>query len=260
MQRLFVYGSCVGGDTANVFPEDWDRPTYIARQSIISAAFGPTNVDGDVELTSTFQKSMLEGDISSSAFLRLPNELDSHDALLLDIVDERLGVYEVSPGEYLTRSMELIGSKLIEKQASAPRLIEFATEEHWALWTQSVDKLFRIILESKTPAFALVPPWAESSVQGEKISWHQVPVETMNKKYERYYKYLGDCGFTLVTVPPHEAMSDVRHKWGLAPFHFTNAVYESLRDQILETLSSPSGFRSNSMDSVVSRELPRDGN
>ncbi|TDU22335.1 hypothetical protein EDF61_11021 [Arthrobacter sp. JUb115] len=238
MPRAFIYGSCVGGDTANVFPSEWDRPTYVARQSIISAAFGPTEVVGDIELTSAFQRSMLEGDIEATAFPRLRQELPMHDALILDIVDERLGVYELAPGEYLTRSMELISSKLIGKQPVMPRLIDFGSDEHWGLWSRSVDSLVDVVKDSGIPVFAVLPPWSKKSIQGADLAWHSVSVESMNNKYARYNEYLVQCDFTIVTVPDDEALGDAEHKWGLAPFHYTDSVYESLRDQILAGVSS----------------------
>lgn len=238
MPKVFIYGSCVGGDTANVFPSNWDRPTYVARQSIISAAFGATPVEGEIELTSAFQRSMLEGDIEATAFPRLRQELPTHDALILDIVDERLGVYELAPGKYLTRSMELISSKLIGKQSVAPRLIEFGSDEHYGLWTRSVDMLVDVVKQSEIPVFAVLPPWSKKSIQGEDLTWHSVSVDLMNNKYARYNEYLVQCDFTVVTVPDEEALGDAEHKWGLAPFHYTDSVYESLRDQILAGVTS----------------------
>lgn len=238
MPKIFIYGSCLTRDTKNFFPEDWKAPTYIARQSLISASSGVTEIVGESKLSSAFQNRMIQYDIEGSAFEKLEESLDAHDLFLVDFVDERRGVFEIGPGKYVTRSYEMTNSGLMKQQCEAPRWIDFGTDEHFKLWCSAFDAMMDIISSKNVPMMAVVPPWAEKNCKGEPLTYKNGPVSTINATYKRYNSYVAGKRIATVGVSPETAVAEVNHQWGPATFHFVDDVYEKLAEQILDLYSN----------------------
>ncbi|MGP5411940.1 DUF6270 domain-containing protein [Glutamicibacter ardleyensis] len=236
MFKAFIYGSCVARDTMNFFSESWERPTYFARQSMISAASRRAAVTGSIDLESPFQTRMVKNDIAGSAMDGIQKSLTGHDVMLIDLIDERRGVYQIGGGGYVTHTAELAKSKLMTRQSVKPKVIPFGTDLHWNLWSKSAEMIASEIQVRDVRCIVVAPPWASISSAGDELLWMSSPVHEMNHKYNRYYKYLSNLGFDVVTVPESDAVGDANHQWGLSPFHYVESVYLSLRDQIIERL------------------------
>ncbi|MDQ0095956.1 hypothetical protein J2T21_003870 [Paeniglutamicibacter psychrophenolicus] len=65
----------------------------------------------------------------------------STDWIVIDLVDERLGVYPYSNGGFLTFSNELNQSRLMPQMKGRGPFITFGTDEHFELWTKAADIL-----------------------------------------------------------------------------------------------------------------------
>ncbi|MNW26741.1 hypothetical protein D3C74_35180 [compost metagenome] len=234
MPKMFIYGSCLTRDTKNFFPDDWKATTYIARQSLISASSGVTEVSGKSKLTSAFQNRMIQHDIEGAAFEILEESLKDHDLLLLDFVDERRGVFEVGAGKYVTRSYEMINSGLMKQQKETPRWVDFGTEEHFRLWCAAFDAMMDLIKHKNVPVMAVVPPWAMVNDEGKELVYKENPVSAVNASYERYNRYVVQNGVATVSVSQDTAVAATNHQWGPATFHFVDHVYEELAEKILE--------------------------
>ncbi|SDX17839.1 hypothetical protein SAMN04487912_10848 [Arthrobacter sp. cf158] len=230
---LFIYGSCVSRDTYPFLDKDWTIVEYVARQGMISAASPRGVLRGESALTSKFQNQCVRNDIRSSLFATIDKAASETDLFVLDLVDERLGVYELGGGSYITQSWELGESKLLQQQDIEPRLIAFGSEEHFKLWSQSASVVIRKIKDTGRPILVLAPEWSESSDSGHAdLIYRGLYAATYNKVYQRYFDHLRAEGCTVLSIGQDTVKAAAGHQWGLAPYHYVDAVYHKMRDAI----------------------------
>lgn len=238
MPKMMIYGGCVSRDTKGIFPSDWTMETYIARQSVISAACGPVRLPGESNLTSQFQQRMVDGDIAGNALDTVASQLRNNDLFIFDLIIDRRGIFEVRPEEFVSRSDEMINSRLLKQQETEARWIDFGTEEHFHLWKKSVLQLLRIITASNTPTAFIAPKWAEVDSEGKELLYQTRPVAEWNATYARYNQVISDYGIPTIGISPELAVGDINHQWGLTPFHFVRPAYECIRSQLIEYYES----------------------
>lgn len=232
MPSMLIYGSCVSRDTKAHFP-DWEGPVYVARQSMISSDAGPVELRGESQLSSDFQNKMIRWDQLGNGFDLVLEALPRADLLLIDLVDERRGVWEITPDRFVTNSFELHQSRLIDAQSPAPRLVPFGTDEHFRLWSAAARTFVAEVQSSTTPAFVFAPAWATRSVGGKSMAYLQRSASEWNALYVRYHAFLAHLGLPLLTAPHHLTVADEQHVWGLEPFHYVRPFYEHMRDEVL---------------------------
>ncbi|GAA4283365.1 DUF6270 domain-containing protein [Brevibacterium daeguense] len=137
-QRIAIFGSCVSRDTCEYISGPIVE-AYVARQSAIVSLqpVGEATFSSD-SLDSPFQAKMYEGDQRGDAVQRLIGA--EPDVILIDLVDERRGVWQFPDGSFLTNSVEASRTGM---ESRAPelgaRLIEFGTDEHFSLWSRAFD-------------------------------------------------------------------------------------------------------------------------
>lgn len=232
--RLAVYGSCVSRDTVELLdPERFALVRYVARQSVISA-FAP-HAELDVSgLDSPFQARMLAGDAAGDVVERLA-EVDP-EMILWDLADERLGVLRSPEGAVVTRSIELLRSGHEEELRETWELVEFGTDEHFALWCAGVDAFLAAMREAGLlERLVLVQvPWATRSTTRAKVpSNFGVEPALANARYRRYYRHLRRLrSWPRVTLASLATRSDPDHRWGHAPFHYDAGTYRRMCRQI----------------------------
>lgn len=228
--RVFIAGSCVSRDTFNALPQDgYALIDYVARQSLISAARPPIAYPLDLSaIASRFQQRMVQGAMSGSLYESLGRHASDTDLVLVDLTDERAGVFEMPDGSYFTRSIELDGAGMTPQISDAStRYLRFGTDEHfevfgWAAQTLRAE-LDRLQLTDRT--LVLAPNWAEYAIDGQYSgdSYGYTPSDA-NYFQQRYVdlleNYLG-----LRTIRLADTRSDANHQWGLAPFHYAEPVY-----------------------------------
>ena len=157
--RIDVWGSCVSRDTLEYMP-DVEVGVYVARQSAIVSLEPAREIDIPYDrLESDFQKRMLTGDVRADVTDRLGGDVA---LVLIDLVDERRGVWEFPSSGYLTNSVEAfkVGIEDWGPQQGA-RLIEFGTDEHFDLWRNGFVMIMRQIGQSRIPVVLLDIAWAE---------------------------------------------------------------------------------------------------
>lgn len=235
----FIFGSCVSRDLARV-PENkeaFKQNQYVARQSWISAFSNPVEVPSvDSKLSSKFQKRMVEADFNSSFPVDLLSQTDI-DVLLLDLVDERLGVIAIGDS-FITNSYELRNSGW-KKSLKDPINIDFGTAKHLELWKEAADNLFKLLAENELlqKTFVIEANYADKSLQGDTFSHRKFPSEVRNEQYRPYYGYLREKGFNVLHVPKEYIVADKEHVWGLEPFHYVSEFYEFVTRRLLDNLS-----------------------
>ncbi len=231
-RRVFIYGSCVSRDAYEELPgrgEDHELIAYVARQSLLSADQDATaRLPEDLGLEHAFQERMVRSDWAGDLWERL-EDAEGLDLLVWDLVDERHGAYWFLDGGVVTRSVDIMGTGLMDLLPEE-QLIGFGTEDHLEAWSDAAEdfaeRLRAAGLFERT--VVLEVPWAEASLGGEPVpaSMGLAPQDA-NRLYAPYYARLRELGFDVLSVEG-PVYADPGHKWGLAPFHYAPEVYERI--------------------------------
>lgn len=240
MPKILIFGSCVSRDTRPFLGEDWSMLEYIARQSFISAASGRTRLQGSSKLTSAFQNTCLHNDFNGSFFTALAQRASETDLVVLDLVDERLGVQQLAGGGYVTNSWEFAMSGIAEENSQSLTLVDFATDEHFQLWCDAAEHVLKAISAAKLPVVVLAPAWALRSDNGKEMSYRGVAASTWNERYARYVDHLVALGVKVIRMPAEDVRASSSHQWGLEPFHYEDRVYETMQWEIKQYLADVS--------------------
>ena len=228
-----IHGSCVSRDLFNAQPHLGEISEYVARQSWLSAGNPwrrPAHPDG---LASSFRSRQLHGDFDGTGFERIAVALGRGDHLVLDLCDERLGVYVDLAGQCVTASQELKESLWYEHVREQGMYLPFGESEHLAAWTAAAlrlrDALARRHAMGRT--VLLAPDFADRDESGAAMAGSLGrSVHEWNEAYAPYYRAARELGFDVVRIRDVEA--DSGHRWGLAAFHYTGAVYAEAAREI----------------------------
>ncbi|MEX3611031.1 DUF6270 domain-containing protein [Rothia sp. LK2588] len=234
--RTFIYGSCVSRDTiAAARPGEFEIVGYVARQSLISMARNAFDSWPEgFRLESNFQQRVVQGDWLGNAWWVIPNNKDIIDLLLLDLTDERFGVYKRDESSIITRSIDMMGTDL-EHVAKNFELLPFGSDKHLDLFEESVTK-FSLLLKllglfEKTRVLRV--PWASTTENRQPTPASlDLTAEHANEIFPRYFAVLEKLGFQFIDVPIDQLHAYSSHQWGVAAFHYTPAVYESILEQL----------------------------
>lgn len=234
--RVLVYGSCVTRDMFELTdPTTWTLAGYVARQSVISAMgrLAPADLAAPGSL-SPFQARMLEADLRSTLPATVRRLAPTVDLVLWDLTDERLGVYRLADGSYVTRSVELVASGLDRTLQRTAEHLPLGGPEHLALWRQAADGLVAALRSEGLPVAVVAVPWAVRSDDGSAVpSSFGLPPEEANRLLEPYHRHLTEgLGLPSVAVPDGKVVAAADHRWGPAPFHYTRNTYELLRGSL----------------------------
>ena len=237
-----IYGSCVARDTAALKSGAWKIANYTARQSMISAVSGRASVEGSIELESSFQTRMVQADIAGTALDDLQKASVYSEAILIDIMDERLGVYAAGD-TYITKTWELEKSGILQHQTPPLRHINFGTDEHFDLWFAAAREVAVTVASYDVPAVVLAPALADHDLDGDPLDYMGASVESWNQRFDRYYTALEQLGLTVLRPPSTLAVADKAHQWGLAPFHYAPAMYEWFTAEIERVIAQHRALR-----------------
>ncbi|GGG64061.1 hypothetical protein GCM10011374_29510 [Kocuria dechangensis] len=235
MYRLSIYGSCVSRDTFEFLGPGFELSTYVARQSLISATTPAIELPGELELTSNFQRRAVSDDFASRAVVRLRGKIKETDLLLLDLVDERLGVLSWPGSRWVTRSSELKHSGVLGSLSHRPVHVAFGTSRHLQLWSVALQRFTHRLRHAGLLDRVVVvrAPWADVTVQGDALpSFAGHTIAEVNAMFERYYALLENLGYRSIELPSELAVSDREHRWTAAPYHYQKPAYEYLAQEI----------------------------
>ncbi len=226
VKSVLILGSCVSRDLVATSQGRLRTLSYVARQSWISAFSPPSPTPPHQSLESKFQIRNLEGDWASSAPSEFRSRARLADKVLLDLVDERDGVYVTKPGRFVTNSAELRRSGWLPR-AHGLRLVPFGSDEHFQLWEEAAAQMHCLLgeLGLAERSTLLATPFTDYADDGEVPRHANTPAEEWNRLFTRYYDTARRLGFTVVQLPQHLARSTTRHTWGPAPYHYVPEAY-----------------------------------
>ncbi|MGJ9402557.1 DUF6270 domain-containing protein [Arthrobacter sp. KK5.5] len=235
MRNILIYGGCVTRDCYAYLQDDYRILRYVARQSLISAGHAPVDIAPEQSrLDSKFQNDQLRGDIESSFLPVLRSQAESADAIILDLVVERLGVRKHGDG-FITQSNELSKSGAAALMNSNDEVVRFATPRHFRLWQYSARRLVQTLRRRDALVRTVLfdTPWASESNSGVVVPGYRDRSSTeMNALYSPYYAYLEELGMRVERFPEDVVVADDAHRWGVAPYHYVPAAYEWMADVI----------------------------
>ncbi|MDK8346574.1 DUF6270 domain-containing protein [Brevibacterium sp. UMB1308A] len=156
-----IFGSCVSRDTCEYWAE-CDPRVYVARQSSICRLNPMRDYAPEASvLESEFQRRLYRGDARADAMNRLTS--GNLDLIMIDLVDERRGVWVDQEGRFLTNSIEAfkIGIDEIARRRNY-RLIEFGSDEHFELWTTGFALNMADLKAVEVPTVLMDVAWADT--------------------------------------------------------------------------------------------------
>lgn len=238
---VFIYGSCVSRDSfEHLEGSRFQLLEYVARQSLTSA-FAPAGAPllDVAQLTSPFQRRVLELDAASELPARLREQAGAIDLVLWDLFDERLGYYETSAGEIATNSVELIRWQRETGAETDARLVPYGSREHLRTFAQRLVDFSALLDETglRDRVVLVAPSWATETDTGAPTpSSFGLSARRANVVTLPYLQAVYDVVSPgLVISPPWSVIKAATdHQWGVAPFHYTPDVYRHITAQIDE--------------------------
>ncbi|GGJ60936.1 DUF6270 domain-containing protein [Glutamicibacter ardleyensis] len=229
MANFLIYGGCVSRDTFELVKDEHTLLAYVARQSLISASSKPETRINMRGLSAQFNSRMVKGDIQSNLLPTIRKVADDVDVFLFDILSERLGVFRLSGGTYITNSAELKKSELMESSAVAKASVPMGTEIHFNLWKNAANTFKKSLVDlgifDKT--YLIKSAWTDETVQGSATPrYRNWSSEKGNSLYEPYFEHLRELGFQMIVPPAEVSKSTEDHKWGPAPYHYQSEFYD----------------------------------
>lgn len=242
--RLSIFGSCV---TRDILAFDADSrielENYIARQSVISAVCPKIGAEeSEINLSSPFQKRMVLCDMNKTAFEILGGQ--KSDFIILDLVDERFPLKRVGDS-FLTVSNEFrlsLGEKYRKYPDWYKRVTAFGLyaghrriNKYVKLFCENLTNIYpenRIILHRALTADRYINKFGEITPFDTDIIKNNSEInDVLNKMYDIIIKTISSI---YEIAGDTEILSDERHRWGLAPMHYTDGYYISMLNKIYE--------------------------
>lgn len=233
-----IVGGCVSRDAIDpLLGETIELKRYVARQSFLSAGTDASNLITSIDLPSQFQRRMVKADIEGSLFRDIRNNAGV-DLVLWDLNVERLGVWQLDGGSYITDSGEFRRTGMYDEITAGASRINFGEDEHFQIWQDRFFQ-FRKLLEENgllPKTLLLAPDWALVDENGETSGvLEAIKAGVYNAIYQQYWDFAEANG--VHTLRLQDTVADSRHKWGPAPFHYAESVYQDIRIAILNKLS-----------------------
>lgn len=204
---------------------------YFARSSFASAF-----CDGKVEdiysasIPSTFQRRQVRQDFAKS-FVELVRGMN-FDILLVDFTDERFPLYVLDDGAVITVSAELRRTAFPEGKRG--RLVKPFSLEHFRLWERGWSRFMQLMHDVDSVAKIRINRalWCKTTESGEGFDRENTPelIDTANHHFARLFRRCGDdlkpSSFYDYDAGLFKAKD--HHKWGKAPFHYTDSYYRAM--------------------------------
>lgn len=223
MKKVFLFGGCVIRDAYQMLRPEIGLAGYVARQSLLSAMGPSTDLLEEPVLESKFQERMLRGDIAGDLLEQIDSVSEEIDLLVIDCNIERVGVYELEDGSYITRSSELAKSGIMSNLSQQPRVV--------SPWTQGFQEKYRFAASGLVEELAardllgrtmlVRSPMALLDSNGDPFDKHvNRPVDQVRDALLRVTDVLASQGIDTISLPEDLAIGDPGHQWGRMPLHY----------------------------------------
>ena len=227
-----IHGSCVSRDVFN-FDENKEVEIgqYFARQSFVSAVSTPSIKQINVNLPSSFQKRMVESDLTKDMFEKL--SLKKARYLLIDLIDERLNLIKYN-NSIFTFSDELKNSKFMEN--FDVEVVDKLSMSN-SIWKKSMDeyvnRLLEIYDEDKIiihEAYLVESYLTRDNQKKYFPEDNRRYIKLLNRFFKKYYAYLKQKlpNSHVISISEDNYQSWEGHLWEKAPMHYENRYYQDV--------------------------------
>lgn len=245
--RIGIVGSCV---TRDLWPRADQAPrhlSYVARTSLPSLlSRRPPGLRPTPEPPPPLkrqQHSALRADIEKTALESLIAFRPTH--LIFDFIDERFDLLQAG-ASLVTRSWELGASGYLDGSEAAFTRIRRLSIGCDRLWNDAVRELAAVIALTPLRACRIIlhaSRWAETYRDTHGASQEFPPeVEILpgeTTAIRAHNDLLGRYEARFLAAFPEAAVvrsdlgeADEAHRWGLSPFHYVDAYYADIREQL----------------------------
>lgn len=233
-KTVFILGSCVTRDAIEDKSNNFiDLVGYMARTSMASQS-SPPWIDNELldNIDSPFQRRMVAFDMKKSIFNKVENV--ECDLIIMDLIDDRFDLFEVSKEHYVTRSVEILKGT---KGKPIGRVVPHGSDEYEELWEKGVDLFINCLKEHGKLHKLRVNEvyWARKTSSGSEIpGFDEEKIRKENRLLRRRYdlmksKLPGECFYSF---DREIFVADESHKWGVSPFHYAEDYYSALIEKI----------------------------
>jgi hypothetical protein len=230
--RVMILGSCVTRDAFERQDRPWaiELDEYFARSTLASAMDQRHFAGVDLaNIASPFQRRMVEFDLADG-FAKALGEHE-YDLLVYDLIDERFDVVQNSEGALATRSSEFSSSGY---DVSADRVVRTGTQAAFDLWERGwTDLVERLAGLGRLDDLRINRAYWATEVEGggefpavftpDRIT---AANQYLDRLYERAAQDVGREAFFEFSA--HELLAASEHRWGISPFHYTDAYNQRL--------------------------------
>lgn len=242
--RVWIHGSCVTRDAFAVAQDG--QPSILAHysaRSSLASAFNPAPFEGvDVSaIVSPFQRRMVKSDLEKG-FVRDLGEFGNADVIVVDLIDERFDLVENHHGALATRSNEF--ASVLPSIPDSWRRIASGSEEFVELWSLGLRRFANLMdgIGALGQVVLHESYWATTTIGGGAIGapFSQPYIAKSNRLLGELYSRFKEaipCA-PVVRVPEETAVASETHRWGIAPFHFSDAYYSHFREELGRQLSA----------------------
>lgn len=237
MKNLFyIYGSCISRDGFEFINKDTVFPErYTARYSMARLTYPPARKDYNIsKLTSNFQKNILKRELNNNLIIDMDN--NPTDYIILDFIDDRFGLIELEKEVFVTNSLELRNSGILEDSVTTKSIIA-TSDDFFNSWCQGVDIFFYEMRKRKRVEKIIVNAafWSYNLEDGRIIG--EIPSKSLlsvdyinlyNDLLNKQYNYLRGMlePYQFIEYPAELFRASLNHKWGISCFHYIDEFYE----------------------------------
>ena len=151
--------------------------------------------------------------------------------LLIDLTDERGGFFKSEEGGVVSNTPDSPAATLLRDGAPDWRHLRFGSLGHAVEFTTAAEALQKALvsLDVWQDTVVLANEWAETFPDGTLTPQsYRMLASQANAEYADYYGLLKTTGWNVAVPDMDSPMADPAHKWGPAPFHYTDPYYSSM--------------------------------
>jgi hypothetical protein len=228
-----ILGSCVSRDIFNFSTTpQFSISDYYARSSLASLTTRPCDADEIIldGIESPFQRKMVSRDLDKDLFRNGIRQLH-FDALLIDLVDERFNLYEMTDETVVTLSGEMLTSGMInDGYQESNKLIPSGSVRHRAQWKSGISQLFSEMDELGLAGRVIINKvfWSENLEDGSPLPTSAsngiaAANELLRWMYRELERYVSPERW--MHFPESALRINPLHRWGIAPYHYCDSYY-----------------------------------
>ena len=184
-------------------------------------------------IESLFQRRMVRNDLEKM----LPEKLllKNYDYLLVDLIDERFRIYEIDIDSYITISSEFQKTGF---KCNSGHVIVNRDERRRHLFCEAFDRFIDFLDKNKILERTVINQveYAKYTEDGQEIiGYSDKEINFANQNLMDMYGYIGDR-IRKISYPRNAFIANHQHRWGVAPFHYTDCLYKTTLLKLFELM------------------------